>query len=61
MPKIIQSGNSLGVTIPKKFAKIIGAKRGDEVKIKKLPQKAQMIITFNGPKQLVLSNKINES
>ncbi len=57
MPKVIQSGNSLAITIPKKFAKQVGAKKGDTVKITKFPHKAQILITFDGPKQLLLIEK----
>lgn len=57
MAKIIQSGNSLAVTIPKKFAKSVGAKKGDTIRLTKLSQKGQLIISFDGPKQLTLVTK----
>lgn len=60
MAKIIQSGNSLAVTIPKKFATMVGAKKGDKVKVRKFPHKGKIVITFNGPQQLILSEKLNE-
>ncbi len=60
MSKIIQSGNSLAVTIPKKFAKQLGVKKGDNIRLKKLPHKGELIISFDGPKQLILSENKDE-
>lgn len=58
MAKIIQTGNSLAITIPTKFAKMVGAKKGDIIKISKYPHKGQIVIRFAGPKQLILSDTI---
>lgn len=57
MPKVIQSGNSLALTVPKKFAKMMGTKKGDKVKVMAVPHKGQLIISFEGPKQLNLIDK----
>ena len=54
VPKIIQAGNSLAVTIPSKFAKQIGVRLGDEVLVKKKSDTGQLIFTFKNLRQLPL-------
>lgn len=61
MPKVIQSGNSLAVTIPKKFSQMVGIKKGDQVRIEKRPQNAKLIIFFEGAQQLVISENLLKS
>lgn len=58
MAKVIQSGNSFALTIPKKFAKMMGISIGDDVKIEKRPQRGQLIFNFTGPRQLELTEKL---
>lgn len=58
MSKVIQTGNSLAVVIPKKFAKMTGIAKGDNVKIEKRPQKGQLIFYFSGPQQLVITDQV---
>lgn len=58
MAKVIQTGNSFVVTIPKKFAKMVGIAKGDNVKIEKRPQKGQLVFYFSGPQQLVINNQV---
>ena len=52
MSKIIQSGNSLVVTIPASFIKKTGAKLGDEVEIKQNPEKGTLMVTLKYIRQL---------
>ncbi len=54
MSKIVQTGNSLAITIPAKFAKRIGVKQGDDVDVKTHPQKGQLVVTFKSMRQLPL-------
>lgn len=53
--KIIKTGNSLAVTIPAEFVKAVGVKAGRQVQVIAQPETGQMIYTFSGTKQLVLS------
>ena len=53
--KIIKTGNSLAVTIPSDFARAVGVKAGQEVKVVTEPASAQVTYTFSGTKQLPLS------
>lgn len=52
--KVIKTGNSLAVTIPSFFVKIIGIKSGDEVRVKAVPEKGEVIYIFSGVQQLPL-------
>lgn len=54
MSKIIQTGHSLAVTIPAKFAKTIGIRLGDDVVVKTKPQTGQLVFTFKNMRQLSL-------
>jgi len=54
MSKIIQTGNSLAVTIPAKFAKKIGIRLGDDVRVREKPESGQLIYTFKNMRQLPL-------
>ena len=50
--KILRTGHSLAVTIPSKFAKIVGAKPGDEVLVQSKIEEGKLLITFGGVRQL---------
>jgi antitoxin component of MazEF toxin-antitoxin module len=52
--KVLRTGNSLAVTIPSRFAKIIGVKPGDSVRVKTELQKSTLTLTFSGSGQLSL-------
>ncbi len=53
--KIIRTGNSLAVTVPSDFAKSVGIKAGEEVKVRISPEKAEVTYIFSGLKQLPLA------
>jgi len=53
--KVIKTGNSLAVTIPANFAKMVGIRAGDEVKVDLQGDKGKAIFSFSGAKQLPLS------
>jgi len=53
--KVIKTGNSLAVTIPAGFVKMVGIKLGDEVKVNLKPDKGVITYIFSGAKQLPLS------
>ena len=53
--KVIRTGNSLAVTIPSDFVKMIGIKSGQEIKVIVKPDKGRLICCFSGSKQLPLS------
>lgn len=52
--KVLQSGNSLVVSLPKKFVKTLGIKKGDEVKVEKRVDRGTLVFTFGGVRQLTL-------
>lgn len=58
--KVIKVGNSIGVTVPAKFVKSVGIKAGDNVKVKPVLEKNQVIYTFRGAKQLSLTNNFSK-
>lgn len=53
--KVIRTGNSLAVTVPVDFSKMVGIKAGDSVKSILKPDKGTLIFIFAGAKQLPLS------
>lgn len=53
--KIMQVGNSLGVTIPSNFVKAIGIKAGDNVEVESRIESGQVIYRFSGIKQLLIA------
>lgn len=53
--KVIKTGNSLAVTVPSDFVKMVGIRAGDEVKVNLKPDKGVATYTFSGAKQLPLS------
>ncbi len=55
MQKVIKTGNSLAVTIPSDFVKLIGIRAGDEVKLEVESEKAKVSYFFSGMQQLSLS------
>ena len=52
--KILKTGNSLGVTIPAKFVRILGLKSGQMVEVKSDIAKGTLRYTFSGTGQLTL-------
>ncbi len=52
--KVLKTGNSLAVTIPSQFAKIMGVKPGSLVRIKTDLRKGVLTCTFSGSGQLSL-------
>lgn len=53
--KIMRSGNSAVVTVPVDFVRAVGARVGDQVEVKPVPEKAKIIYKFRGITQLPLS------
>lgn len=53
--KVIKTGNSLAVTIPADFVKMVGIRSGDEVKTALKPDKGEAVFIFSGAKQLPLA------
>ena len=53
--KVIKTGNSAAVTIPAEFARDLGIRIGDPVKIKLEKDKGRILYSFSGVKQLLLS------
>lgn len=49
-------GNSLCVTVPAYFARTIGIKAGEQVKVETLPERGKVVYQFSNIKQLPLSN-----
>ncbi len=56
--KIMQVGNSLGVTVPVDFVKAVGVKAGDMVKVKKRPETGEVVYKFSGIQQLMIASDI---
>lgn len=54
MAKVFKTGNSLVVTIPANFAKNLGIKVRDEVKVQTKADKGLLIYKFSGASQLPL-------
>ena len=54
--KILKTGNSLAVTIPSKFVKILGLKPGDNVGVKGDLVRGTLRLTFTGTGQMTLLN-----
>lgn len=52
--KVIRTGNSLAITIPAWFAKDLGIKVGDQVRVKLEQNKNRIVYNFAGTKQLPL-------
>lgn len=53
--KVIKTGNSLAVTVPSEFVKLVGVRAGDTVRVKLESDKGQVTYFFSGAKQLPLS------
>ena len=53
--KLIKTGNSLAITVPANFVKLIGVRQGDIIKVSVDPGKGKMTCIFPGVKQLPLS------
>lgn len=54
MGTIIQTGHSLAVVIPKKYARQLGLKVHDRVKLELLRETGQITYTFTNIRQLAL-------
>lgn len=50
--KVMQVGNSLGVTVPSDFVKAVGIKVGDNVEVQRLMNTNEVIYKFSGIQQL---------
>ena len=55
--KVFKTGNSLAVTIPVDFAKSVGVRPGDLVRTTVQAESGELIFTFSGAKQLLLSEE----
>ena len=53
-------GNSLGVTVPANFVKSVGVVRGNQVRVKTIPEKGKIIYYFDGICQLPLSELLEK-
>lgn len=53
--KVMQVGNSLGVTVPSDFVKAVGIKVGDNVEVKKQMDTNEVIYKFSGIQQLPIA------
>jgi len=56
--KIIKAGNSAAVTVPSEFIRTVGAKIGDTVEVRTVPEKGQVIYTFSGVRQLAIQSTL---
>jgi len=56
LQKIVRTGNSLAITIPSKFVKIVGLKAGDRVESDIKAETNTITYTFLDTRQLPLSN-----
>lgn len=52
--KVIRTGNSLAVTVPAEFVRLVGVRAGDEVKTLIQSDKGEIVYLFSGAKQLPL-------
>lgn len=52
--KVIRAGNSRAVVVPARFAKMVGVKCGDMVKVRDYPETGKVVYTFSGVHQLKL-------
>ncbi len=52
---VFKTGNSLAVTVPSDFAKSLGIRPGDLVKVNCEDDKGKLTFVFSGAKQLPLS------
>lgn len=59
--KVIKTGNSLAVTIPSEFVRLIGIRAGDGVKLEIESEKAKVSYFFSGMQQLPLSENFLKS
>jgi antitoxin component of MazEF toxin-antitoxin module len=56
--KIIKTGNSLAVTVPSSFVKMIGIKAGEEALAEVKPEEGRITYHFSGSKQLALAQNL---
>lgn len=55
MQKVFKTGNSLAVTVPVKFAKDLGVRQGDAIKVEVRQDKGTLTYHFQGVQQLPIS------
>lgn len=60
MQKVIRTGNSLAVTVPAEFARSVGVRAGDRVKVKLEPDSGKATYSFFGAKQLPLPGTLGK-
>jgi antitoxin component of MazEF toxin-antitoxin module len=58
--KIVKTGNSLAITIPSKFAKLVGLKAGDRVRSEVMTETNTITFTFLDTRQLSLTDTFME-
>lgn len=58
--KVIKTGNSLAVTVPAEFVRMVGVRAGDEVKVRLKPDEGIAIFSFSGAKQLPLLESLSK-
>lgn len=58
MHKVIRTGNSLAVTVPAHFARSVGVRAGDNVRVELKPDTGKATYFFFGAKQLPLPGEI---
>lgn len=56
--KIMKVGNSICVTVPAPFVRVVGIRQGEQVMVKTHPEKARVIYQFSGSRQLAFSNTL---
>lgn len=56
--KIMKVGNSICVTVPAPFVRVVGIRQGEQVVVKTYPEKARVIYQFSGSRQLAFSNNL---
>jgi antitoxin component of MazEF toxin-antitoxin module len=55
--KVLKTGNSLAVTIPAEFVKILGLRPGSDVKVQSDIAKGTLVCRFTGSGQMTLLPK----
>lgn len=52
--KIFKTGNSLAITVPARFAEVLGIKSGQSASVKTDPEQGRLVVHFSGSNQLRL-------
>lgn len=58
LQKVIRSGHSLAVTLPSKFVRSLGVKKGDSVKVERRLDRGLLILHFHGAQQLLINQEV---